>query len=198
MTHENPTPVAVCIIPVRAGMETALLCIVRNNEPAKGQMAFPGGYVEKCENAQEAAARELAEETGFITEPGNWTVVDTKTNASNRMLVFCQYFRALSFGEYEDLVKLATLDPAEVQGFELLYERMLTEPASAPEPSKVLGFPLHQQAAKEFFHRQRAQKTRATDVAREILERMLDRGDIDEQTLDEMLSEVAMYIYTRA
>lgn len=60
--------------------ETFVLLIERGNEPFKDFWAFPGGFVEEGESAEEAAVRELQEETnlrlnhleqlGAFTKPG--------------------------------------------------------------------------------------------------------------------------------
>lgn len=47
------------------GGEYHTLLIERGNEPFKGFWAFPGGFVEEGESAEEAATRELQEETGL-------------------------------------------------------------------------------------------------------------------------------------
>lgn len=54
-------------IALRRGGE--LLLVRRGREPAKGMYAFPGGRVEPDETLEEAAARELLEETGLVCRP---------------------------------------------------------------------------------------------------------------------------------
>ncbi len=46
------------------GAEAELLLIKRKNHPCIGQWAIPGGFVNSDESLEEAAARELLEETG--------------------------------------------------------------------------------------------------------------------------------------
>jgi 8-oxo-dGTP diphosphatase len=48
-----------------AAGKTEVLLIERKHEPFKGRWAVPGGYIEIDEELEDAAARELAEETGL-------------------------------------------------------------------------------------------------------------------------------------
>ena len=57
----NPLPVSVVLLPVDDG----LLAVRRNIEPQIGQLALPGGYINRGEAWQQAGARELLEETGI-------------------------------------------------------------------------------------------------------------------------------------
>lgn len=55
----------------------AVLMIKRGNHPHKGQWALPGGFVNNNENAEEAAARELKEETGIKVDTEQLLTVST-------------------------------------------------------------------------------------------------------------------------
>jgi 8-oxo-dGTP diphosphatase len=71
ITWRNPLPVAVVLLPVRTGAGRSGLVVVRRDiEPARGQLALPGGFIEVGETWQEAAVRELREETRLAAEAG--------------------------------------------------------------------------------------------------------------------------------
>jgi 8-oxo-dGTP diphosphatase len=59
--YENPIPVASVILPNPAG---ELLLVRRAEEPAKGMWCFPIGFAECGETIEQAALRELKEESG--------------------------------------------------------------------------------------------------------------------------------------
>ncbi|MBO0750539.1 MAG: NUDIX hydrolase [Bradyrhizobiaceae bacterium] len=62
MGDRNPALAVDCVVFDAAGR---LLLIRRKNPPFRGRYALPGGYVNYGESAEQAAARELKEETGL-------------------------------------------------------------------------------------------------------------------------------------
>ena len=66
MTHVVPPPVVIAHgASIICRNENRFLLVKRGKEPLKGSLAFPGGGVEAGESAEEAARRELLEETGL-------------------------------------------------------------------------------------------------------------------------------------
>ena len=63
--YPHPAVTADCIIYNQEGDTISVLLIKRKNEPYKDYWAFPGGFVNIDESAEEAAIRELKEETGL-------------------------------------------------------------------------------------------------------------------------------------
>lgn len=62
MAHRQPALAVDCVVFDPQGR---LLLIRRKNPPFQGQYALPGGFVDYGETAEQAAARELTEETGL-------------------------------------------------------------------------------------------------------------------------------------
>lgn len=67
-TYKYPHPAVTtdCVIFSFDGTDLKVLLIERGNEPYKGYWAFPGGFLNMDENAEQGALRELQEETGLI------------------------------------------------------------------------------------------------------------------------------------
>ena len=81
--YPHPAVAADCLVFGHADNgETYLLLIQRKNEPCKGQWAFPGGFMNIDETAEQAVVRELAEETTIrlsetdVFQIGAYTAVD--------------------------------------------------------------------------------------------------------------------------
>ncbi len=66
-TYDWPRPMVTvdAVVFTADGDTVKLLLIKRKNEPFKGKWAIPGGFVEMDEELQDAAKRELAEETSL-------------------------------------------------------------------------------------------------------------------------------------
>ena len=65
--YQNPLPAATALVVNDRG---ELLLGKRSVEPALGQWCLPGGFVELNESMEEAALRELHEETGLEADSG--------------------------------------------------------------------------------------------------------------------------------
>jgi ADP-ribose pyrophosphatase YjhB (NUDIX family) len=126
-SYRNPLPVAVAVVPVAGGG----LLAVRRAIPPHG-LALPGGFIELGETWQEAAARELAEETGVQADPGAFRELRVLSAPDGTLLVF---------GAVPEVARdaLDAFAPsAEVAGLEVL---------RAPRDDIV--FPLHAQVVAE-------------------------------------------------
>ena len=66
-TYKYPHPAVTtdCVVFGFDGRDLKVLLIERGNEPYKGCWAFPGGFLQMDETAEQGALRELREETGL-------------------------------------------------------------------------------------------------------------------------------------
>lgn len=129
----NPLPVAITLQPV-AGPDgrRGLIVVRRDIEPARGELALPGGYVETGETWQQAAVRELYEETGLRARAEDITLYGALSARGTVNL----------FGMLPDR-PLATLPPSAPTA-EATEWLVLWEPA-------VLAFPTHTDIVVERF-----------------------------------------------
>ncbi|MFM7151557.1 MAG: NUDIX domain-containing protein [Gemmataceae bacterium] len=132
VSYLNPLPVGVVLVPVDDG----LICIRRTIEPARGELALPGGFLEVHETWQEGCARELWEETGLRVAPGDVTLFRADSDTERGVLIV---FGLVPPRSSRDLLPFRTND--EVSEFHIL---------NRPH---TLGFPLHTRAMQEYFDR---------------------------------------------
>jgi ADP-ribose pyrophosphatase YjhB (NUDIX family) len=117
-SYLNPKPVAVAVQPVGAG----LLVVRRGIPPAEDLLALPGGYIDVDETWQEAAVRELTEETGLDADPSAVRLFDTLSAPDGTLLVF-GLLPAIDelpdFAPNDETLGLVVLSEPEPLGFEL-------------------------------------------------------------------------------
>ncbi len=131
-SYRNPAPVAVAVQPVGAG----LLVVRRAIPPAKDRLALPGGFIDLGESWQEAAAREVFEETGLTIDPHTAQLYDSVSAPDGTLLVFALFPPLASADEMPP-----TAPHQETCGWEVL---------KGPEE---LGFGIHTAVAARYFSR---------------------------------------------
>jgi ADP-ribose pyrophosphatase YjhB (NUDIX family) len=133
VVYRNPLPVAVLILPVGRG----LLAVRRAIEPGYGKLALPGGYINYGESWQQAAARELDEETGIRINPEGIELFGVHSAADSTLLIFGRAKRIAA----RDLLEFRPTDETS--------ERVIL---SGPQS---LAFDLHERIVTKFFARRR-------------------------------------------
>ncbi len=98
--YENPTPVAVAIMPVieikeyqtnqgLVALEIAkVIYVKRGIEPKINHFALPGGFVNKLERIEAGGVREIKEETGLMIEEEHFKLLRSEITPNNRNLIF--------------------------------------------------------------------------------------------------------------
>jgi ADP-ribose pyrophosphatase YjhB (NUDIX family) len=143
IAYRNPLPVSVMLLPVGDG----LLTVRRTIDPGKGQLALPGGFIEWGETWQEAAARELLEETGIHVDQSVVKAYRVRSAPDGTLLVF-----GLA-------PALAPADlPAQAPRGEVSELHLLREPVP-------LAFSLHTEVVTDYFRALAARQGGKTTLA---------------------------------
>jgi len=122
MTLEDyPKPSVTVDMIIFAIKENSLkiLLVKRNIQPFKGEWALPGGFIHLEESLEDAAKRELQEETGVkeVYLEQLYTFGDTKRDPRGRVITI-SYFALISPTQSEQELK-ATTDVSEAKWFDL-------------------------------------------------------------------------------
>ena len=128
-SYRNPIPVAVLLLPVGEG----LLVIRRAVPPQVGKLALPGGYVSFGETWQQAAARELHEETGITVDADGIRELRVTSAPDGTVLLFGV---------------AAPMDAETLPAFVATDETSERTVIDAPAP---MAFPLHEDVVREWF-----------------------------------------------
>lgn len=126
------------LVPViSAGSPAApgLLTVCRSIEPGLGRLTFPGGYVNYGESWQQAACRELEEETGLrLAEPDELTIFEALSTSRGHMVCLFGLARPCR--------------PEALHGFRPTAEASAIEVIHQPGP---LAFPQDVAVAQKYF-----------------------------------------------
>lgn len=117
--YERPSVTADNIVfAIRDGKAVVLL-IRRGNHPYIGQWAFPGGFVNMRETTEDAAARELMEETGIVARGEQLYTVSTPDRDPRTSVVTVCYLSVLP----APVEAVGSDDAAEAAWFDIDYVR---------------------------------------------------------------------------
>jgi 8-oxo-dGTP pyrophosphatase MutT (NUDIX family) len=140
-TWVNPLPVALVLMPIIGeDGRTGLLTVRRGIEPQRGEIGLPGGFIEEGESWQEAAVRELWEETGLRADVDEVELADVLSAPRFVLLVFGRV-------KPRPIADLAGLTPERVRALSD-GESLELVVVDRPQP---LAFPLHTQMSDRFF-----------------------------------------------
>lgn len=112
---ETPKLMVDVVIPSEEGV----VLIRRGSDPFEGQWALPGGFVEVGETVEQAATREVAEETGLAVEiarlVGVYSDPERDPRGHNVSVAFLARVLSGQMQAATDASEVEVLDPASVE-----------------------------------------------------------------------------------
>ena len=111
---ETPKLTVDVVIPSERGV----VLIRRGSDPSEGEWALPGGFVEVGETVEEAAVREVAEETGLAVElarlVGVYSDPERDPRGHNVSVAFLARVLSGELAAATDAAEVSVLDPGSV------------------------------------------------------------------------------------
>ncbi len=139
----NPIPVAVGLIPITDNDDkVGLLLVQRAIKPCIGELCLPGGFIDWGESWQEAASREVFEETSLQTDPNEFNLFDTHSTPDKTRILIFGYSKKI-----RHIKELETFKPTNE-----------TSSIKVGLLSDKLCFSLHQEVFNEWFNQQKIEK----------------------------------------
>ncbi|MGV0910435.1 NUDIX hydrolase [Martelella sp. FOR1707] len=143
---ETPKPASSVII----RRKDTFLLVRRANPPAKAMYAFPGGKAEAGETEEQAAIRELREETGLTAENVKLFSVYDLIDRNETGAVTSFYRLSVFLAKVDDRAIAAAADDADDLGwFTLADITRLNVPSSVRECAEALDRERRDTVAKE-------------------------------------------------
>lgn len=133
--------VGCAVIAVLRDTEERLLFIRRAKAPGKGKLAFPGGFADPGETAEEALRRELHEEVGL--EMGELEYLCSHPNPYHYRGITYPILDFAYAGVISETATHITLQTSEVTGFEWL-------PPAQVDPDEI-AFPSMREALRVYL-----------------------------------------------
>ena len=130
-TYDYPRPAVTtdCVVFGLDGHELKVLLIERGNEPYKGFWAFPGGFLNMDETAEQGALRELKEETGldlrYIKQVGAFSDVNRDPRGRVITIAFYTLTKKTTVHGGDDAAKAQWFALNEVPPLAFDHEQML-------------------------------------------------------------------------
>lgn len=141
-TYCPPVPAINVLVPVLRTPKFAtrdnapgLLVIQRGIEPGKHEWAFPGGYFDHRELWEEAAVRELEEETGLVIPKTDLELIDVTGSQDRSMTIMFALAQPIPESQVADQFQTSS---------EVLGAKVINEPIDA-------AFESHTFHIKKFF-----------------------------------------------